>query len=223
MRVYPSLPVSILSGWASTNQTHSPRQNVDFHYHDVEEWLEVLRGEITFFTISGQQFRLTIGSVLQIPRGEVHRAEVGADGVEYQMLLPVTVPETFANRLGVDELAMLQTNLEFPIREDNKDGDAAQFFEEHLSEALLFCRANGRVVCKEAFRDGFADQTRSSSGTVQILNRTQSAVLVSTVVTMGAGGAAPKRFTNIRLFAKESGSWKCRMWINFPASAEAEA
>jgi hypothetical protein len=219
MRIYPSLPLPIVEGWALSNQIHPALQKVDFHYHDVEEWLEVLRGGITFFVLSGQAFPLSVGGVLQIPRGEVHRADIGAEGVEYRMHLPVEMTDAFANRLSPDEIAMLQTNLEFPIREDNRDGQAVEFFDGHLSEALTFCRADGTVVCKDAFRDRdkLTDRDHRSSGTARILNRTPKGILLSTVVTVGATSAAPKHYTNVRVFAKESEIWKCRIWVNYPS------
>jgi len=77
------------------------------------------------------------------------------------------------------------------------------------------------VVGKDAFRGGFAARDRSASGTVCVLNRTANGVLLSTVVTTGTGGPTPLHFTNIRLFARESGLWKCRMWVNFPQLSEA--
>jgi hypothetical protein len=217
MRAYPSLPLPILEGWTSSTEVHPAMEKVGFHYHDVEEWLEVLRGSITFFTLSGRASPLSVGSVFQIPRGEVHRAEIGAEGVEYRMRLPVAIAEGFANRLSADEVEMLQTNLEFPIREDNKDGKAAEFFAAHLSPALAFCRADATVAGADAFRDGFVDRSRSSWGTVRILNRKPNGILLSLVVTTGTGGASPQHFTNIRLFAKEGGIWKCRMWVNYPS------
>jgi hypothetical protein len=217
MKTYPQVPMSILEGWRSGEEVHPSGEQVAFHYHDLEEWLEVLEGRISFFDLAGRESRLAAGSVFMIPRGEVHRADIGPDGVRYRMLLPVDLPDTFANRLSADEIAMLQANLLFPVREDNLAGEAAQFFGEHLSEALTFCRANGDVVGKDAFRGAFTNRSRRSSGTVQILNRTPSAILLSTIVSVGVDGPDPTHFTNIRLFAKEGDAWKCRIWVNYPA------
>jgi hypothetical protein len=216
MKIHTVLPQTLLDGWTSSQETHPAGQTVEFHYHDVEEWLEVRRGEITFFTLSDQALPLRAGAVLHIPRGEVHRAEIGPDGVEYQMYLPVAPATAFANRLAAEELALLRTNLAFPIREENTDGHAAEFFATHLSDQLAFCRADATVVGKDAFRGGFVARNRTSSGTVSVLNRTPNGILLSTVVTMGAGGPAAKSFTNIRLFVNESGAWRCKMWVNHP-------
>lgn len=216
MKSYPALARDLVDGWAASTETHPAGQWVDFHYHDVEEWLEVRRGDITFFSLSRQEWRLGPGSVLHIPRGEVHAAAIGADGVEYQMYLPVAPTTGFANRLAADEIDLLLTNLEFPIREENADGRAAEFFAAHLSDQLTFCRGDGTVVGKDAFRDGFVAKNRTSSGTVSVLNRTPQGLLLATVVAVGSGTAA-RSFTNIRFFAKESGAWRCRIWVNHPA------
>lgn len=204
-----------MEGWVSRNQTLPALQRVDFHYHDAEEWLEVAHGDITFSSLSGQAWPLHAGSVLQIPRGEVHQAEIGAQGVEYRMHLPVEMTGSFINPLTSDEMDLLRTNLAFPIREENIDGRAAEFFAAHLSDQLTFRRADGTLAGKEAFRDGFTARDRASSGTVSVLSRTDNSILLSTVVIVGASGKAPKHFTNIRLFEKESGVWKCRIWVNY--------
>jgi hypothetical protein len=217
MKTYSGLPQALLKDWAATTETHPALQRVGFHYHDVDEWLEVMRGEITFFSISGQAWPLAVGNVFQIPRGEVHRADIGAGGVEYRMYLPLAMTGAVANRLSDDELDMLRTNLEFPIREENTDGRAAEYFAEHLSDALVFCRADASVVDKTTYRSAFTARGRSSSGTLAILNRAENGILLSTVVTTGTGGASPKPFTNVRLFVKEDGAWRCRLWVNFPA------
>lgn len=218
MNTCSALPHELLDGWTSSHEIHPAGQIVGFHYHGVAEWLEVQRGDITFFSISGEQWPLRVGSVLHIPRGEVHRAEIGADGVEYQMYLPVALRTGFANSLAADELDLLQLNLTFPLREENTDGHAADFFAAHLSDQLAFCRADGNVVGKDAFREGFVAKGRSPSGTVSVLNRTANGLLLSTVVTVGTGPAA-QAFTNIRHFVKEGGAWRCRMWVNYPEAA----
>jgi hypothetical protein len=51
MEKYRIMPGQVVDGWPSEDVHHLPgSEPVDFHYHDVEEWLEVLEGTITFFT-----------------------------------------------------------------------------------------------------------------------------------------------------------------------------
>jgi hypothetical protein len=217
MQTYTDLPIALLDGWTSRDRTHAPLQQVVYHYHNAEEWLEVTRGEITFYSLSGQSWPLGAGAVFRIPRGEVHRAEIGPGGVAYRMYLPIDVTPGLSMPLDDDELALLKTNLEFPEREDNTDGSAARFFEDHLSEHLAFCRVDGSVVGKDAFRGGFMFRGRSSAGTICVLNRAADAILLSTGVIVGAGTAEAKAFTNLRMFRREDGRWKCRVWVNFPS------
>ena len=66
---------------------------------------------------------------------------------------------------------------------------------------------------------GFTYRDRSTSGTVRVLNRTPNGLLLSMLVVVGTGGAAPRSFVNTRLFAKENGGWRCRMWMNVPEPA----
>jgi hypothetical protein len=227
MRTYPSLPRPLIEGWFNRNETLAPARTVGFHYHDVEEWLEGTRGQITFFTLQdgGQGYVLKPGGVLHIPRGEVHRAEAGPDGVDYRMHLPIAVPDGFPHPLSPDEIELLRLNLKFPLREENHDGCAAEFLAPHLSDALVFGRADGAVVGKETYLAKFKAMGRKSSGTVCVLNRKPASasaphdsLLLSTVVTVEAKPPEPSQFTNLRLFLREHGSWKCRMWVNFPGS-----
>src|SRR5258708_38277213 len=81
------------TGWILTPEhgdfTGKP---VGFHYHDVEEWLQVTEGKATFVSAGGMQYPLDVGDVLQIPRGEVHNVEIGPGGVDYQIWGPGAVP-----------------------------------------------------------------------------------------------------------------------------------
>jgi hypothetical protein len=197
---------------------------IDFGYYDVEVWLEVFKGEITFDTLSdgkGKGVQLRTNDILWIPRGEVHRIVVAPRGAEYRLYATVEIPK--AVTLSPDAVEMLRTNLKFPSQEENTDGHAAEFFQAHLSEALVFCKVSGEVIGKKKFLEKFVKNNRVSSGTVCVLNRTGKGILLSTVVTMSPNGARAS-FTNVRLFAEEEdGTWKCRMWINYPQMLEADS
>ena len=223
MQIYSSLPTVLLDGWMSRQQTHPPHEQVGFHYHLAEEWLEVTDGAMTFYSLSQQAWPLAAGAVFRIPRGEVHRAGIGAAGVTYRMYVPIEFGVGFSIPLNDGELTLLATNLDFPVREENLDGGARAFFTEHLSEHLAFCRANGDVVDKQTYLAKFTAMGRSSDGTVCVLNRTADAVLLSTGVTVNTGAPDAKSFTNLRLFKQEDGRWKCRVWVNVPAPVSPRA
>jgi len=220
MKIYSSLPQVAVHDWFMSDETHGPGVQVDFHYHDMDEWLEVVKGDITFFDLSGHEYRLGAKQALRIARGEVHHVEVGSEGVDYQMWLPVTPAAGFQNMLTPDEVACLKNNLESAEREDNRNNDAASFFDEFLSNQIVFSRADGSMVIgkKEFIDAGFKDRGRKSSGSVRVLRRTTDTLFLSAVVTVTEG--SPLSFTNLKLFVREDGSLKCRMWINYPEQRE---
>ncbi|MFQ5666566.1 MAG: cupin domain-containing protein [Candidatus Binatia bacterium] len=56
--------------------------NYQPHSHDHDEILWVIEGEMTFGA-GGTEFRLRPGDRLLLPKGTVHTARAGADGVTY--------------------------------------------------------------------------------------------------------------------------------------------
>jgi hypothetical protein len=221
MHIYPTLPRELVDGWKQSLQTLAAYKEVRFHYHDVEEWLVVVSGTITFFTLANQPFRINVGRALLIPQGEVHRAEVGPDGVDYEMFLPVAVTP-FIKELTTDELSALRRNLDFADYEDGRIPNGQAFFEDVLSDDLVFCRASGVCVDKKTFIDGaFVDKNRSSAGSIQILNRTVNGLLISTVVNVGSEGGV-NSFNNVRFLAVERETFRCRLWANYPQPVAAQ-
>jgi hypothetical protein len=171
---------------------------------------------MTFYSLSDQAWPLEAGDVFHIPRGEVHRVDIGNRGAEYRMYTQTPPAGVFtSNALSPDEVELLRRNLEFPLHEENADGRAAEFFAAQLSDALAFGRADASVVGKDAFTGGFIARGRASSGTIRVLNRKDNGLLLSTVVTVGSG-SEQKAFTNLRLFVREGDAWKCRIWLNYP-------
>lgn len=213
MKTYSTMPNQVVHGLVSSMETLAAGFRADFHYHDLDEWLEVINGDITFLTLSDQPYQVGVGQALHIPRGEVHRVEVGSEGVEYQMWIRAPTVGTFSNQLTPEEVALLQKNLEFPIREDAGD---APFFDGILSDQLMFCGVDGVVLDKARFIGrGFVRRGRNSAGSARVLNRTTESLLISTVVTVAGAGGPPQSFTNVRLFVQESGEPKCRIWMNY--------
>ena len=77
-------------------------------------------------------------SSLRIPRGRGRwRPRSGPTGVEYRMFLPVAVP-AFVNQLVPSELDVLRHNLQFPDYEDGRVEHGREFFEDALSDELVF-------------------------------------------------------------------------------------
>jgi hypothetical protein len=222
MKIYQNMTRELVERWFSgtawvLSQEHGDftGKPVGFHYHDVKEWLQVTKGKVTFVSAGGMKYPLDVGDVLQIPRGEIHDVEISPDGVDYQMWVPVAVPEEkWETKLTDEDMDLIRTNLAIPEHED--DGDAP-FFDAMLSDRLTFYGADGTVLDKKGFFGrGFVRRGRSTSGSVRVLNRTPGSLLLSTVVTVAGVGGPPQSFTNVRLFVQEESGLKCRVWANYP-------
>jgi quercetin dioxygenase-like cupin family protein len=220
VKVCAAVPHEHVADWEQSPQTLSAGRAVKFHYHDVEEWLTVVRGEITFFTLADEPFHVEVGRALWIPRGEVHRVKVGREGVEYLMFLPIAM-EPFTNELTDDERDALGEHLKFPDYEDGRLENGRGFFQGVLSYRLAFCKVDGTVVNKKQFiqqliDEGFPDKGRSSSGSIRVLNKTDDGCwLISTVVNM-TDDRGVRSFTNVRFLAPERRTLRCRLWANYP-------
>jgi hypothetical protein len=213
MKVEAAIPREMRHTWIPSAERHPPGLRVGYHYHDAEEWLEVVQGEMTFITPGNQGYRVGVGEAFSVPGGEVHRVEIGLDGVQYQMWLPAPMSDgPFAHHLAAQQIDLMRKNLDFPRREEA--GDIA-FFEGILSERLTFCGVDGVVLDKKGFIGrGFARRGRKTSGSVRVLNNKPGSLLLSTIVTVPEVDAS-RSFTNVRLFAAEQSGWKCRVWMNY--------
>jgi Cupin domain len=218
MKVNAAVPAGPVGGWRESPKELPGPQTIGPHYHDVEEWLTVVSGEITFFTLAAEPFRVDVGRSLHIPRGEVHHVKVGPQGVEYRMFVPIAEPMS-VNVLTGKEVIALRQNLEFPDYEDGRVENGLQFFESALSDQLLFCRANGKWDNKEEFLAPFLTNTtdnkdRSSSGSIKVLKKSENGLLISTIVQVGKAEQA-KWYMNVRFLEKEGGKLRCRFWVNY--------
>ncbi len=218
MKVYAAVPAGSVDAWRESPKKLPSAQTIGPHYHDVEEWLTVVSGEIMFFTLAGEPFRVDVGRSLHIPRGEVHHVKVGSQGAEYRMFVPITEPMS-VNVLTGKEVIALRQNLEFPNYEDGRAENGLQFFESTLSDQLLFCRADGKCDNKEEFIAPFCAETidnrdRSSSGSIKVLKKSENGLVISTVVQVGKADQA-KWYMNVRYLEKEEGKLRCRFWVNY--------
>lgn len=217
MKTYQNIPDEIINNWTSGIERHAGKEQFAFHYNEVDEWLQVMSGKISFFSAGEQEYRLGASQILQIPRGEVHRVEIGPNGVEYQMWLPTGANrEHFVNELNEEDISLINDNLSLPKAED--DGNVP-FLNGFLSEQLLFRMATGAELDKARFIGrGFQNRNRYSDS-IRVLYKDSNCVLISSVVTVRSEGGSTQSFSNTRLFAREGGALKCRVWLNFPEPA----
>lgn len=232
MNKYPSMPRQLVDRWRLSEPSHPPGQRVPFHYHNAEEWLEVLEGKISFFSAGEVEYRLVEGEALEIPQGEVHRVEIGPERVRYQMWVPVDTGEPFESHMLDDEdLSLVRKNLELPLVEnqwDRKNPEALTteddknraFLDDFLSMQLTFRSAAGKIFEKTQYMARGPGDPRLPSDCIRILHKStgkdSETVLLSTVVHTQPKEGPRKSFSNYRLFVKEAGIWRCRVWMNHP-------
>jgi hypothetical protein len=222
-----------VEGWISRNVAHTADQKIDFHFHELEEWVEVLDGSITFRSAGEQPFHVDKGKVLRIPQGEVHRVEIGGNGVLYRMWLPAEVsPAAFSRRLDRDDLEIIKTNLRLPLLENERDAGrrnatagqpggaiAEALLAAFVSEELSFRTAGGQTIGKRRYLDrkpSHAERKPGGDGAVCILHKCPECLFLSTIVDVQQGqGASTESYMNLRLFGRQQDEWRCRTWMNF--------
>lgn len=227
MERFDAMPRKAVEGWPRQDVAHPAGEHVPFHYHDMEELLEVTLGALRFVTPGGREFPVTKGQALRIPPGEVHRVDIGPEGASYHMWTPREERDgAFPHRVSDELLALLTDNLAVPDVENRwerrnraqlsqEDRDDEAFLMKLLSGMLIFRTAGGSYLDSGQYlRRPQPDPVfvKSTSGSIQVLHETSDTVLLSTVVET----SRPASYTNVRLFVKEEGTWKCRVWLNSP-------
>jgi hypothetical protein len=233
MERHSKMPVESVDGWVMKEMTERPGA-VALHYHPMAEWLDVVDGEMTFFSAGDRGGEHMVrGKALYIPLGEVHRVEIGDGGATYRMWTPVAAGAAF--RLDLDEELrdLVQRNLWVPEQEnswDTREPTAPaeelrrrqdyQFLQAFVSDQLVFCNAGGAFLGKEQYlaRAPSPGVQRSSSGSVRLLQvrwDEPASVLLATVVRTRQEKGPPRSFTNLRSFVKGPTGWSCRVWLNF--------
>lgn len=113
---------------------------------------------------------------------------------------------------------MDRLNRQFGDMEQRRDDEALQFFRRHLSDCLVFRRANKSVAGKRAFLEGLTksdpfSSRESENVKVRVLNDRAVASLI--VVATDRNDGSTRSFRNIRFFTREDGIWRVDSWFNF--------
>ncbi len=235
MERFDSLPRNAVEGWPQQLVKHPPLERVPFHYHAVEEWLQVMHGALTFVAPGGAEIPVTTGQALRLPPGEVHRVDIGPDGTSYEMWTARDErDDMFAHPVSEDLLALIARNLTLPEVENRwdrrnrdqptpRDREDETFLLETLSPALVFRTGKGGYLDRGHYLRRPPPNplfVRSSSGSVQVLHEGADSLLLSTVVHTSRDDGSTAAFTNVRLFVREDGRWMCRVWLNSPDHCE---
>jgi hypothetical protein len=242
MDMYGSVPQHLIGDWPYRDVSHPGGDRYDYHFHEVEEWLEVRRGGMSFFPAGCGEHRVPVGKALRILRGEIHRVEVLPEGVDYRMWLSADVAsDRFARSLDQTAMDLISRNLRVPNEENGWEEDqrkakiAAQisggsgaatpvskhrvFLEDFVHTDLVFRTAGGALSLGR--RDyiqrplGNAPVVRRADDTVRVLHWADASIVLSTTVHTQQNGDS-RSFCNIRTFVQEEGQFRCRIWINLP-------
>jgi ketosteroid isomerase-like protein len=109
------------------------------------------------------------------------------------------------------------------IADAERQRDAA-YLEGVLHDELVFRRADGSLATKRDYLDAVPKRRydRLESDVVEVHEKGDSAVVTVIVDAAGQtqdGTAFGGRFRNVRVFVRDGGGWRCRIWVNTPADA----
>jgi len=98
--------------------------------------------------------------------------------------------------------------------------EARTFFDDHLSDQLIFRRASGKVVGKSE-PEGFVanlknnpfSSRRSEDISVTLLNDRALVTLIA--IGTRADDGSVHRYRNIRLFSRSADRWVLELWYNY--------
>lgn len=99
-----------------------------------------------------------------------------------------------------------------------------EFLRRVLDDGLVFRRADGSIVGIQDYLDAVPKRgyDRLESEVVDVHEKGESAVVTVIVDAAGQtqdGTAFGGRFRNVRVFVRDGGDWRCRIWVNTPAQA----
>jgi hypothetical protein len=118
--------------------------------------------------------------------------------------------------------ALVDLNKQFTIEEQQANEEqrkdvARKFFEEHLSDNLVFRRANGQVVGKSEFLKGLANnpfERRIAEG-ISVSLQGDRALVTLVIEATRKDDKSNHRYRNIRLFSRASDRWIVEFWYNY--------
>jgi mannose-6-phosphate isomerase-like protein (cupin superfamily) len=199
---------------------HPPDEVVRMHYHETDETLYLLKGDMSFIDGAGNKFLVRRGQKLVIPEGVLHSVAMGQEGAAYIMGLKQRIPlDSFPVFLPDNrpELAkLLEINYDSSDWENVADDDARCSFKRLLSKDFMFVAANGDCLDKGDDKTGFigsrakGGDRKSRHVELKTWPGYEDLVFASLFVEMGG-----KTYLNMRAFQKEQDQqWRCVRWSN---------
>ncbi|GEP61009.1 DUF4440 domain-containing protein [Reyranella soli] len=118
--------------------------------------------------------------------------------------------------------ALVDLNKQFAVEEQQGDEEkwkdvARKFFEDHLSEHLLFRRANGQVVGKSEFLNGLMNNPfdRRVAEGISVSLQGNRALVTLVIEATRKDDKSTHRYRNIRMFSRASDQWIVEFWYNY--------
>jgi hypothetical protein len=97
-----------------------------------------------------------------------------------------------------------------------------KFFKEHLSNQLMFRRADGTIVGKREFINGLGEGSNKRAADeirrLSVADRQDCAMVTLIVITKEqnkSGDEVERRFRNVRYFKKQDQRWIMHCWYNY--------
>lgn len=108
-------------------------------------------------------------------------------------------------------------NVQIGDMEQAGDAGARQFFEQILSEGLIFRRASGKTDDRDGFLATLAKNPFASrrSEEISVTERSTRALVTLLVVSTRADDNSVHEYRNIRLFARREQGWVLEFWYNY--------
>ena len=122
---------------------------------------------------------------------------------------------------AIEELKTL--NEQIAEMEQQRNDKAIDFFRRHLSDRLIFRRADGSVVGKggtpeqKGFIEGLDGKSPFTSREAEDIKVTllDDRALVTLIVRTRKADGTKNRYRNIRMFSKQGDNWILELWYNY--------
>ena len=120
----------------------------------------------------------------------------------------------------VDPKDLVALNERMVRMEQAGDDQAFDFFQAHLSDQLVFRRANGKIVGKSE-PDGFLSSLKKNpfssrrSEDISVTQLSDRALVTLMVVGTLANDSSVHRYCNIRFFTRSADNWILELWYNY--------
>ena len=114
------------------------------------------------------------------------------------------------------EHVLIKLNKEIGEMEDQGER-ATEYFKTHLSDQLIFRRANGTIADKHDFIEGLKADKRFKARVSDLVSVgiKGDRALITLMVVGTLKDDSVHYYRNVRLFARVGEDWKMELWFNY--------